>query len=171
VYGLLPPRSEAAPYHRHVDETNLIKDEYVVVLHKNYTLQDHFDFIGTNLETSRYVFHKISSINGYRARLEETTLHDIIRHDPGVLFVEHDTKLEPIQEVSSGKEFLPPPNTTASEASRLSRRWDKVHGLCSDWWAEMMQISRKIPLSRDHGCVSNCSMQLEFLLHLKFSGG
>jgi hypothetical protein len=89
-------RKEQAPYYRAHDEARLIPDKYGVVLYPQYTLTDHFDFIGQNLEQTAREFYTIESINGYTAILDSHTVHDLIRYDPAVSYVEHATTLIPI---------------------------------------------------------------------------
>lgn len=74
--------------------SELIPDEYAVVLHKNSTYEDHFNFIGVNLSESASLFKKIASINGYRAKLDLDLVQRIIRCDPNVRYVEHDLRIE-----------------------------------------------------------------------------
>lgn len=90
------PRKEPAPYYRSKDEARIVPDRYGVVLYLNYTLADHFDFIGQNLEQTAREFHALEIINGYTAYLDSHTVHDLIRYDPAVSYVEHATTLIPI---------------------------------------------------------------------------
>lgn len=87
------PRAMApCPYHR--PSAELIADKYIVVLHDGHTLEKHFEHIRRDLSQNSSMFHPIATINGYRARLTEDVVHELIRFDPGVEFVEHDQKLK-----------------------------------------------------------------------------
>jgi hypothetical protein len=90
------PRKEPAPYYRSKNETRLVPDKYGVFLNPNYTLTDHFNFIGQNLEQTAREFYTIEILNGYTAILDLHTVHDLIRYDPAVSYVEHATTLIPI---------------------------------------------------------------------------
>lgn len=76
---------------------SVVEDEYIVVLNYGHSLQQHFEQIGTNLAVNASMFHPINSINGYRARLPYELLHETIRFDPGVEFIERDTHIELIK--------------------------------------------------------------------------
>lgn len=60
------------------------------MLHERHTINDHFNQIGVNLSETIPNFAPISAINGYRARLDNHTVHNLVRLDPGVKLVEHD---------------------------------------------------------------------------------
>lgn len=141
VYGLILRREEPAPYYRADDEALLINDEYGIVLHESYTLDDHFKFIGVNLEQGQNetMFQRISLINGYRARLDFDLVHDKIRYDPGVEFVEHDiiAQWEPPVSVTE--------NATSPlvENDKLSKRYFMDHYRSCPWYDSMIQVPYK----------------------------
>ncbi|PVH93138.1 hypothetical protein DM02DRAFT_249177 [Periconia macrospinosa] len=85
-------RVAPAVYHRDTGpERTLIKDQYAVKLHDHHTLQAHFKHIGVNLSESnlgRFEYHE--GLNFYVVRIDERTMHELIRYDPGVKYVQHD---------------------------------------------------------------------------------
>ena len=85
VHALVRPRAPVrAPYHR-PNEDALVLNEYGVLLREGYTYPQHFEFIGMHLAQNASMYHELTSINGYRARLDEYTVHELIRYDPGVV--------------------------------------------------------------------------------------
>ena len=88
-------------YHR--PDGELVEDEYIVALHSGHTLEQHFEQIGTDLTVNASMFHRINAINGYRARLPHDLVHENIRFDAGVEFVEHDQMVYPIEPVEEGE--------------------------------------------------------------------
>jgi hypothetical protein len=67
----------------------VIPDSYGVLFRETYTLEEHFAFIGQNLSESARCFDHIRLINAYHVYLDNYTLHEIVRRDPGVELVEH----------------------------------------------------------------------------------
>ncbi|KAF5231899.1 hypothetical protein FAUST_9035 [Fusarium austroamericanum] len=132
--GALLPRAEVpAPLIR--ANAELIDDEYIVVLHQGHTLKQHFDQIGRDLATNATLFYPIDSINGYRAKLPHDLLHDHIRFDPGVEFVEQDQTISLINPVAAGEDKVP-------ESDLGQKKPGFVHGLLNrlrnfrrdNWW-------------------------------------
>ncbi|KAM0374407.1 hypothetical protein ACHAPY_008650 [Fusarium culmorum] len=104
--GALLPRAEVpAPLIR--ANVELIEDEYIVVLHQGHTLRQHFDQIGRDLATNATLFYPIDSINGYRAKRPHDLLHNHIRFDPDVEFVEQDQTISLINPVAAGEDKVP----------------------------------------------------------------
>jgi hypothetical protein len=129
-----PVAARPAVYHRfEAAHEPLIKDEYLVMLHDDHPLEDHFAFIGTNLSETASYFHPYSNINGYCVRVDEHTMHDRIRHDPGVRFVEHNREFNPRPdwdvETARPAKGLSPPD--------LERRWK----VWKDWWHWVIAMS------------------------------
>ncbi|KAK3718636.1 serine protease [Vermiconidia calcicola] len=88
---------ELAPLYG-LEHDGCILGEYVVIFHKNYTLEQHFETIGRNFSESEG-FTKFGF--GYTASLDDTTLHDLVRHDPGVRLVETSREVHLIDAVDS----------------------------------------------------------------------
>jgi hypothetical protein len=149
VYGLVMPRKHLADYFQPIDPAHRIDDEYGVLLQDNHTLNDHFNFIGMNLEQTAPMFHWIRSINGYRAKLDRDTVHNLIRHDPGVLSVEEDTTIEPITYANKGEEF----HDSSLRKTRLTRRYEQCHQPRCHWWMTMIQAGKKVALTDEDPCV------------------
>ena len=67
---------------------------YLVSLYEDYTLAEHFRFIGANLTTSDWCdeFEYFSTVkNLYHIKTKnETLVQETIRGDPGVKYVEAD---------------------------------------------------------------------------------
>jgi hypothetical protein len=70
-----------------MDNWDKFPNEYIVILHGNHTLAQHFDAIGTNLSSlpgfSKYGF-------GYSVVMNDTMRDEQVRRDPGVRMVETD---------------------------------------------------------------------------------
>ncbi|KAF5027005.1 hypothetical protein F66182_880 [Fusarium sp. NRRL 66182] len=114
VLGTLVPRAEVpCPYHR--PNAELIEDEYIVVLHQGHTIQQHFKHIGSDLTVNASMFYPIDAINGYRAKLSHELVHDRIRFDPGVEFVEHDHRISLIDPIEEGEDELPDDDSTQAK--------------------------------------------------------
>ncbi|KAM0351325.1 hypothetical protein ACHAP4_009465 [Fusarium culmorum] len=147
--GALLPRAEVpAPLIR--ANVELIEDEYIVVLHQGHTLRQHFDQIGRDLATNATLFYPIDSINGYRAKRPHDLLHNHIRFDPDVEFVEQDQTISLINPVAAGEDKVPESDLAEEKPGfvhgllnrlRNFRRdnwwhWQINHrdGACSMWW-------------------------------------
>ncbi|KAF4956266.1 hypothetical protein FSARC_11622 [Fusarium sarcochroum] len=134
--GTLAPRGEVpCPYHR--PDAELIEDEYVVVLHQGHTLKQHFEQIGNDLAINASMFYPIDSINGYRAKLPQNLVHDHIRFDPGVEFVEHDHAISLIEPVEGGEDqdLYDDDDSTEEQPGFLSRLMKHLRIFRRDnWW-------------------------------------
>ncbi|KAK4497740.1 hypothetical protein PRZ48_010393 [Zasmidium cellare] len=73
------------------NEDNVIPDRYIVHFHANHTLDDHFAFIRRNLTAEDDKFDHMEFLPGYCTLLNNDTLHNFVRTDPGVKLVEHDS--------------------------------------------------------------------------------
>lgn len=60
------------------------ENEYIVRLRDGHTIDSHFARIGRDLSRDAHMFWPIETLNGYRARLDDYTLHELVRYDPGV---------------------------------------------------------------------------------------
>ncbi|KAF2247402.1 hypothetical protein BU26DRAFT_566386 [Trematosphaeria pertusa] len=87
-------RSTPCPYHKGgTAREPLLKDEYTVELNPGYTLEEHYDFIGFDLSAKAKKFDVKNRLNMYGVKIDEDTMHNIIRYDPGVLRVSHNMVL------------------------------------------------------------------------------
>ena len=95
----LPDQEWLAPL-KGGDSSTRIPDEYIVYFKPDYTLEQHFETIGKDLSTSRG-FVDMDFLPGYIAPIDDETLNEKVRRDPGVRLVENDHKAELISPVSS----------------------------------------------------------------------
>ncbi|KAF2191787.1 subtilisin-like protein [Zopfia rhizophila CBS 207.26] len=78
------------PYHRINNNPYepLLANEYIVKLNESHSLEAHFNFLGRNLSENAadgdFDFMRI--FHGYFVRIDDSVLHNYIRHDPGVLY-------------------------------------------------------------------------------------
>ncbi|KAF2238460.1 hypothetical protein EV356DRAFT_309687 [Viridothelium virens] len=81
-----------APYHPSSDPTRFpaIPDYYIVKLREGHELEDHFAYIGLDL-SSMQEFGRIDGLSSYYGKFSYKVVHEKIRRDPGVLYVEEDT--------------------------------------------------------------------------------
>ena len=77
------------PYQGEGADNNIIHGEYFIHFRPNHTLDLHQKYIGRNISSSKK-FHLFNGLPGYFAALDNYTLHELIRRDPGVVFVEND---------------------------------------------------------------------------------
>ncbi|WXC59659.1 hypothetical protein SNK03_005519 [Fusarium graminearum] len=132
--GALLPRAEIpAPLIR--VNAELISDEYIVVLHQGYTLRQHFNQIGRDLDTNATLFYPIDSINGYRAKLPHDLLHNHIRFDPGVEFVEQDQTISLINPVAAGEDKVPESDLGQEKPGFVHALLNRLRNFRRDnWW-------------------------------------
>jgi hypothetical protein len=133
----LTSRASPAPYIHNFK--NLIEDEYVIGLHYNYTIEQHCQHVGINLLETGHIIDSIPELNMYTVRIDSHTIHNSIRWDPGVDFVQHHTYVEhPEQEIHGEEEMEIPWQGTG-----LIRRWKKTEwefewGLRAIWtWGKL----------------------------------
>lgn len=89
--SVIKREGERRPYYR-TNEEALVADEYLVMLDENHTLESHFQFLGQNLsEAQGLEFQWMNAFHGYRITVPRGLVHDHIRFDPGVKFVEHNS--------------------------------------------------------------------------------
>jgi hypothetical protein len=131
-----------APYIR--SEGPLVDDSYIVALHRNHTLEAHFDFIGLNLSETASSFIPLKTIKSYIAVLDNHTVHGLIRHDPGVRYVEHDAWHQIPEPEIHGPSY----NYTAPQAE-LSRRWTETTFNDAPWWVAMLTVANKLTSNSD----------------------
>lgn len=125
----LPNRKRSAPcaYHKGGEDPKepLIQDSYTVELEEGYSLKAHYEFLGFDLSAKAEEFHYMSRLHMYRLEVDASTMHELIRFDPGVRRVSHNMVLNPEApwyhkhgEVEEAKEEAP-----------LRKRWH-------DWYVE-----------------------------------
>lgn len=132
------PRDSPAPYHNDF-ETDLVDDEYIVRLEKNYTMAQHYEFVGRNLNETEPMFHPLDTINAYFIRTDRETMHDLVRRDPGVENVEHNRRL-------SDTDYEEIPETHVSGVEQ-TKRWEVEEQLNAPWWIRMCQSSEKLEIN------------------------
>ncbi len=123
-FARLAPRSETSVLY-HVPSgptTTLVDDSYIVMFDDDHNLPDNYTNTGVNISAAAESFSWFRHLNGYRAVIRNTTLvHDLVRRDPGVLFVQHNslhTINSTIQATPADFDFPQP-----EDRSRLGKRW------------------------------------------------
>ena len=107
-------RSTPCPYHKGgTAREPLLKDEYTVELNPGYTLKEHYDFIGFDLSAKGEKFNVKNRLNMYGVKIDEDTMHNIIRYDLGVLRVSHNMVLS--SEKPWYKKYAPMNETDADD--------------------------------------------------------
>lgn len=147
--ALASKREVPAPYIR-PDAANLVPEGYIVRFRHNHTLEDHFNNIGFDIRQfdSVSVFLEMPISNAYLFELSEANhsmIHDHIRHDPGVLRIEHDEYLQ--DEHIFHREPAPPPPTTFEKV----KRWIKNARYSAPWNQVMITLGKTM----DFGGESN----------------
>lgn len=141
VFGSATKRSPA-PYHRS-QVANLVEDQYLVALHDGHTIDDHFKAIGLDLSQNASLFYRLDALNAYQARLDPRIVHQLVRLDPGVEFVDHDSYMGDFDEVETGEPFLPEADISTSTTG-LVRTW--VASIKPAWyWNHMISAGEKLP--------------------------
>ncbi|KAK7756068.1 hypothetical protein SLS62_002011 [Diatrype stigma] len=124
-YARIAPRSETqALYHVPAGSSmTLVEDSYIVMFADDHSLRDHYINTGVNVSAEAESFSWFRHLNGYRAVIKNTTLvHELVRKDPGVLFVEHNslhTSNVTFDAKPAGIDF---PRTV--ERPRIGKRWE-----------------------------------------------
>jgi hypothetical protein len=115
--------STPSPYHT-VDETtemSMVAGSYVVELHAGYTLEEHFDFVGQNLSVTSDKFDSMMLINMYCLDVDDSTMHHVIRFDPGVRQVFHNIAVNTREPLS-----FPNHDTNSTEENQsLEKPWSE----------------------------------------------
>lgn len=101
-------------------------DQYIVLLHKNHTLEQHFQAIGRNLSSSTLFFR--SYPYGYSAVMDNKTRDEQVRSDPGVEYIARDgpgplVELEPVDVVLLDEPWLWEPSKPKIEYETI-RQYD-----------------------------------------------
>lgn len=139
----LATRNSPAPYLRS-KPAKLIENQYLVALYDGHTIDDHFEAIGLNLSQYASLFYRLDSLNAYQARLDSHTVHQLIRHDPGVEFVEPDSYMEDFDAVETGEPFLPEADPIPKSTMGAARRWVKQQLYFNWWWNAMISAGKKL---------------------------
>lgn len=99
------------------DLENRSPDQYGVALKEGYTLEQHSLKIGKNV-TQFPGFFELQALHGYVAQIDNDTLNNLVRLDPGVEQVKHDQLVDVSRSLAVDHgpgEDMPPLNSTAHE--------------------------------------------------------
>jgi hypothetical protein len=119
-------RTTPCPYHRNENLLEpLIKDEYIVQLRPGYSLDEHFQFVGYNLSAESEDFDFMEQLNAYGIHIDEDTLHEKIRYDPGVRRVSHNRALNLEQLSHNSRGHI----NESIISTPLEKRWHTRHSL------------------------------------------
>ncbi|KAF2652970.1 subtilisin-like protein [Lophiostoma macrostomum CBS 122681] len=122
----LPNQRRATPctYHKGGSAREpLLEDQYTVELNDGYTLEEHYEFVGFNLSAAASIFSYRNYSNTYGIKIDEHTMHNIIRYDPGVDRVTHNMVL------SSQKTWYKQyPVTDTHKHDAPYKRWSSMGG-------------------------------------------
>lgn len=61
------------------------------MLRPDHTIDAHFDLIGIDLSKNASFFSLLKNINSYHAKLDSDTVHMLVRYNPGVKLVQHNS--------------------------------------------------------------------------------
>lgn len=144
VSALVARRKNPAPYITS-GEVRHCENLCVVRLQEGYTLEAHFEAIGTDLSQNASLFYPMAALNSYHARLDPSTVHELIRYDPGVVSVLHDYYDDGEPLAISGEEF----EEIVEEASKgpkpsLPRRWSPKRISGAYWYNVMISAGTKL---------------------------
>lgn len=81
------------------------------MLHDGHTVDTHFAQIGIDLSKTASFYFPLATINSYRAKLDNDTVHLLVRYDPGVKLVLHDG----VSGKFGSNDFTSPNDTNSSE--------------------------------------------------------
>lgn len=143
VSGLITQYSNhSAPYYIS-GQAKLVDDQYLVFLRDGHSIKDHFNAVGFDLSKNSSKFYRLDALNAYQARLDSYTVHEMIRHDPGVKFVDHDSYMADFDHVEVGEHLTPATSPNAS-AGRTGRRWEQQEQLIGYYWNQMISAGKKV---------------------------
>ncbi|KAL9108784.1 MAG: hypothetical protein Q9227_006441 [Pyrenula ochraceoflavens] len=135
-----------APFHQPENFT-LVPDEYIVKLRVGHTFDAHFFRIGLNLSETAQAFHAIKPLNAYHVRLDQKIIHELVRADPDVKYVEHDSVIEVPASIGAKEER----ETHFVDRNELSPRWTVGQSPARWWWELMLNAGNRIDLTREGG--------------------
>ncbi|KAF5963534.1 subtilisin-like protease III [Fusarium bulbicola] len=132
-HGFLAPRSEQqAKYRMPSNKNSIVPHSYIVSLHDNHTIEDHYANIGVNISDVASDFKYLAPLNIYYFQLEAqnlTLIHELIRRDPGIKRVGHDyygkTEIDPIHHHPDGPDNDEPSHDQPVDTT-IGKRWDDM---------------------------------------------
>ncbi|KAI9678401.1 MAG: Suppressor of the cold-sensitive snRNP biogenesis mutant brr1-1, partial [Bathelium mastoideum] len=143
-----------APYHR--PDARLVPSTYIVRLSEDHSLAKHFAHCGVDLSKTSPRFEQISGLYrqgtllsspsneladvrfSYRAQLDDYTVNQLVRTDPGVEYVEHDHYIRAPQTTSHAMHG----NLDFSTSSN-NKRWDESWVRKPYWHLQMITAGKK----------------------------
>ena len=139
--ALVARRKTPAPY-IYLDQVRHCDNLYIVRLQEGHTLEAHFETIGADLSQNATLFYPLTALNSYRARLDPYTVHELVRHDPGVISVMHDFYDDGEPRVIDGEEF----EDIGEEEPEpgLARRWYPQNISSAYWYNVMVSAGTKL---------------------------
>ncbi|KAK5727980.1 hypothetical protein LTR17_012287 [Elasticomyces elasticus] len=125
--GATHPRNSSQPAEEWAPlihpKADLVQDEYIVRLRPNHTLEHHFARIQADLANSCDPFNWMELLNAYHTKIDSQEMLDQIRQDPGVEYVEHNTRM-------LANLTMPMTNPTFSNLTdplpNLGKRWTEL---------------------------------------------
>lgn len=153
AFALPAKRSDIPAPYNVPDSEYLVPDGYIVRFHANHTLEEHFINIGFDVRQFAVSFMEMPHSNAYlfsTSAGNSSSLHDYIRHDPGVLRVDHDEYIhgEQMGEVSEHPPNAPPKRL---RGKGLLRRWQNVERTSDYWNNVMITLGKTFNFGRDVG--------------------
>lgn len=148
---VLPRAEQPCPHHEPSADP---ADQYIVRLHDDHTLDNHFEHIGMDLSNGTDVFHSLEVLHSYRATLTEEFVHNIIRYDPGVhsvtrgSFIDDEEALDQDHEDEHVKQPAGKPEGKGlSGIFQRAVRWTKIK---RKGWYHLQEITagKKMDLKR-----------------------
>ena len=117
----------------------MIHGEYIIHFSANYTLDQHNSFMGYDV-SSHADFRPHKWLPGYRAKLDDRTFHELVRRDPGVVFVENNQKKYLVRPVNQTESEPPSRNITHP----LDKRYEFVTIGNAPWNIRMTGAAGKL---------------------------
>ena len=137
-------RTGLAPYTYQSNSSELVPNSYIVKLKDGHTLQAHFQFIGANISFTGHDYSKLDILPGYSIDTNKSVIDNLVRRDPGVEWVEHNSYIYP--------EHLPPSNAedirnVSSPQPRKTKRWSMAEQVQAPLKLAMQSRAHKIRLN------------------------
>jgi hypothetical protein len=134
-YGFLASRSEQQAHYRiPANKTSIIPLRFIVALHDNHTIEDHYANIGVHIHEVASELTHLEELNIYYFQLateNSTLIHELIRRDPGVKRIGHDyvghSHAAPIHHVDISDDALQSLDQATNDTSSLGKRWEKLN--------------------------------------------
>ena len=122
-----------------IDAKDRIPNEYVVRLYPNHTHENHDQAIAR--KASDFPSFRRFSF-GYRAKLNDEELHELVQRDPGVRWVENDQHAYLVEPV---KEYTSEPGPRSAPVDQLSKRnYAHFQELYAPYGLQMLAAGGKI---------------------------